>query len=93
MAQVTHWSRVGTGTKALLQTLLEPRDLLLRSETATAGPPARSAPLRAAVYKTEGPLCPLRCGPATNEKQHSSNSKIIRKEMTEKPPGFRISLL
>lgn len=91
MAQVTHWSQVGTGTKALSQTLLEPGDLLLRSET--AGPPACSATLCAAVCETQGLLCPLHCGPGPNEKQHSSNNKIIRKEMAEKPPGFRISLL
>lgn len=46
MAQVTHWSRVGTGIKALSQTLLEPPDLLLLSET--EGPPDCSAPLCAA---------------------------------------------
>lgn len=91
MAQATHWSRVGTGTKALSQPPLEPRDLLLRLEMAR--PPACSAPLRTAVCKTQGPLCPLRCGPAPNEKQHSSSNKIIRKEVTGKPLGFRRSLL
>lgn len=88
MAQVTHWSRVGTGTKALSHTLLEPRDPLLHSET--AGPPACSAPLRTAVCKTEGPLCPLPCDPAPNENQPRSSNKRVREEMAAEPLGFRI---